>query len=246
MIRFYAPDIETDATLPETESGHIVRVLRKQPGDSLEVVDGKGKLFRCTLLDAHPKHAMVQIDSFKSLPKVWKPQITVAVAPTKHLDRMEWLVEKLVEIGIDRFVPILCNRSERKEIKRERLEKIAVSAMKQSLKATLPQIDEMIPIGGFLHQLEDTDSVKYMGYCDDNTPRSLLACDYVPTRDVVILIGPEGDFTDSELKMAVYGTGFIPVSMGDNRLRTETAALVAVSTIHTLNQAANIINPLEL
>ncbi len=242
MIRFYAPDIESTATLPETESGHAVRVLRKQPGDTIEVVDGRGNLFGCTLLDAHPKHAMVRIDYRTPLPKVWKPSITVAVAPTKHLDRMEWLVEKLVEIGIDRFVPLLCSRSERKEIKRERLEKIAVSAMKQSLKATLPLIDEMVPIGGFLNSLCDSDCLKYMGYCDERTPRTLLARNYVAPKDVAIMIGPEGDFDPVELKMAIYGSGFEPISMGDNRLRTETAALVAVNTIHTLNQAA----PLEL
>ena len=115
MIRFYAPDISHTGTLPESESGHCVRVLRRREGDEVEVVDGKGRLYRGTLLDAHHKHTTIAIFETVELPKVWVPHITVAVAPTKHADRMEWLVEKLVEIGIDRFVPLRCEHSERKD-----------------------------------------------------------------------------------------------------------------------------------
>lgn len=235
MIRFYAPDIDTTPTLPESESGHAVRVLRKQAGDAIEAVDGRGVLYSCTLLDAHPRHAMVRIDSRTPLPKVWKPSITVAVAPTKHSDRMEWLVEKLVEIGIDRFVPLLCAHSERKVIKTERLEKIAVSAMKQSLKAVLPTIDPTTPIADFLHEVSVTGAQKFVGYCDADTPRQLLARACRADCDTIILIGPEGDFSAAEID-ACRDAGFIPVTMGDNRLRTETAALVGVDTIHIVNQ----------
>jgi len=126
MIRFYAPDINTTGLLPEGESGHAVRVLRHRPGDEVEAVDGSGTLYRCRLLDNNHRGAAVEIVERIPLPKVWKPYITVAVAPTKHADRMEWLVEKLVEIGIDRFVPLRCERSERKELKHDRIEKIAV------------------------------------------------------------------------------------------------------------------------
>ncbi len=236
MIRFYAPDIATDAVLPESESGHATRVLRKQAGDVIEVVDGKGLLYTCTIVDPHHKHTLVRVDSVGELPKVWKPSITVAVAPTKHADRMEWLIEKLVEIGIDRFVPLRCERSERKELKAERIEKIAVSAMKQSLKAVLPQIDDTTPLLSFIKEERNAAAQKFVGYCDDSVERRLLAKAYTPGSDVVLLIGPEGDFSPAEIE-ACFKAGFVPVTMGDNRLRTETAALVAADTIHILNQA---------
>lgn len=238
MIRFYAPDIASTATLPESESGHCVRVLRRKPGDAVEVVDGRGALYCCTLLDAHPKHAMVRIDSTVQLPKVWKPSLTVAVAPTKNSDRMEWLIEKLVEIGIDRFVPLRCEHSERKDIKRERLEKIAVSAMKQSLKAVLPAIDETTPIKTFLAEVSKSVAQKFVGYCDADTPRCLLAKTLRPATDTIIMIGPEGDFTKEEIE-ACLSADFSAVTMGDNRLRTETAALTGADTFHIINQASD-------
>lgn len=233
MIRFYSPDIESTQTLPESDSGHCVRVLRMHAGDEIEVVDGKGNLFRCVLVGEHPKHANVQIVSRIELPKVWKPAITIAVAPTKHTDRMEWLIEKLVEIGIDRFVPLRCEHSERKELKRDRMEKIAVAAMKQSLKAVLPQIDDTIPLRQFL--AEDSAAERFVGYCDDAVERKLLAKAYTAGKDATILIGPEGDFSPAEIE-ACFAAGYTAVTMGDNRLRTETAALVAVDTIHIVNQ----------
>ena len=236
MIRFFAPDIAQTGLLPEGESGHCVRVLRKQPGDLIEVVDGKGTLYQCRLIDAHHKGASVEIVGSEPLPKVWAPYITVAVALTKHADRMEWLIEKLVEIGIDRFVPLRCERSERKELKRERIEKIAVSAMKQSLKAVLPRIDDTTPLFQFLKEATQCDCDRFVGYCDADTPRQLLAKAYQPGRDVTILIGPEGDFSPAEIQ-ACFDAGFTAVTMGDNRLRTETAALVGTDTIHILNQA---------
>ena len=131
MIRFYAPDIATNPILPESDSQHCCRVLRMVEGDNLEVVDGRGTLYRCRIVTAHSKRTEVEVFERVAHPKVWTGSITVAVAPTKHLDRMEWLVEKLVEIGVDRIVPVKCMRSERKELKTERLNKIAVSAMKQ-------------------------------------------------------------------------------------------------------------------
>ena len=233
MIRFYAPDILTTATLPESDSQHAVRVLRMQAGDMLEVVDGCGNLYRCRLAVAHAKRAGVEIVETVALPKVWPNRITVAVAPTKHNDRMEWLVEKLVEIGVDRIVPLRCDRSERKEIKTDRLEKIAVSAMKQSLKAVLPQIDEMTPIKDFIASVDDPQ--RFVAYCDDRVERRLLAKNYRPGSDVTLLVGPEGDFSPQEVDLAL-GSGFVAVTLGDNRLRTETAALVACDTCHIINQ----------
>lgn len=235
MIRFYAPDINTAYLLPEGESGHAVRVLRRRPGDEVEAVDGKGTLYRCRLLDDNHRGAAVEIAERIALPKVWKPYITVAVAPTKHADRMEWLVEKLVEIGIDRFVPLRCERSERKELKRERIEKIAISAMKQSLKAVLPRIDDTVTLKNFLAECAASPTQRFVGYCDADTPRRLLAKAYTPGSDVTLLIGPEGDFSPAEIE-ACLNAGFVPVTMGDNRLRTETAALVGADTIHIVNQ----------
>ncbi len=235
MIRFYAPDIETTAKLPADESAHAVRELRRRPGDEVEVVDGRGTLYRCRLVTDDHRGAVVEIVGRVPLPKVWKPYITVAVAPTKHLDRMEWLVEKLVEIGVDRIVPLRCARSERKEIKAERLERIAVSAMKQSLKAVMPRIDPMTSLSSFLSETRCTGEECYIGYCDAETPRLLLAKAYTPGADVKILIGPEGDFSPEEV-VSARAAGYIPVTMGDNRLRTETAALVGCDTIQILNQ----------
>lgn len=233
MIQFFAPDLDVTPILPEGESHHCVKVLRRQPGDEVEVIDGKGHVYSCRLLEAHAKHAMVEILSCRDLPLPWGYELTVGVAPTKHLDRMEWLTEKLVEIGINRLIPLRGDRSERKELKTERLEKIAVSAMKQSLKATLPVIDEMTPISDAIRSTKAAQ--RFICYCDDSVERKLLSHEIKPGTDVCILIGPEGDFSPSEVSLAVEN-GFIPVSLGDTRLRTETAALFAASTVHILNQ----------
>lgn len=233
MIQFFAPDIAVTPVLPEGESHHCVKVLRRQPGDDVEVIDGKGYVYSCRLLEAHPKHAMVEIVSRRELPLPWSFRLTIGVAPTKHLDRMEWLAEKLVEIGVNRIIPLRGDRSERKELKTERIEKIAVSAMKQSLKATLPQIDEMTPVSTVIR--ECTAAQRFICYCDDSVERKLLSHELRKGEDVCVLIGPEGDFSPAEVELAL-ANGFIPVSLGDTRLRTETAALFAASTVQILNQ----------
>ena len=233
MIIFYAPDIERSLTLPESDSQHAVRVLRMQPGDSLEVIDGKGHRFCCRLLDAHSKHASVEIVSRHDMPLCWKQEITVAVAPTKHMDRMEWMVEKLTEIGVNRIVPLLSERSERKVIKTERLEKIAVSAMKQSLKSVLPVIEPLTPVKEFIAGCETEQH--FIAHCDDESTRNLLARTYRPFTSATIMIGPEGDFSPSEIAAALTA-GWQPVTLGDNRLRTETAAIVACDTFHIIDQ----------
>ncbi|MDE7426604.1 MAG: 16S rRNA (uracil(1498)-N(3))-methyltransferase [Muribaculaceae bacterium] len=237
MIRFYCPDIEKSQVLPESDSQHCARVLRMKPGTEIEVVDGLGNLFHCRLLTAHPHHCEVEILKRTPMPKSWACEITVAVAPTKHNDRMEWLTEKLVETGVDRIITVRCRRSERKDIKTERLEKIAVSAMKQSLKALLPEIPEITSFEKFVEDCsQKPDCVrKFIAYCDDTIERKLLAKEYQPGQDAIILIGPEGDFSTEEIQSALKA-GFEPVSLGDNRLRTETAALMAANTCHIINQ----------
>ena len=232
MIQFYSPDIETSLCLPESDSKHCSRVLRMKPGDRVVVVDGKGNRFVCSLLDNNPHRTQVEIVERQTIEPVWKNKICIMVAPTKLNDRMEWLVEKLVEVGVDCIVPIRCRHSERKEIKRERLEKIAISAMKQSLKATLPQITEMLSLREAV--MEFPAAQQFVGYCDKDTPRKLLSQEYKPNVDVNILIGPEGDFSTEEIEM-LTAMNYVPVTMGDNRLRTETAALVGVTTCHVIN-----------
>lgn len=233
MIQFYAPDIETALQLPQSDSQHCIRVLRMTVGDTVSVVDGRGRRFVCRLVDNDAKRTAVEIVSRHDVPPVWTNSITVMVAPTKHNDRMEWLVEKLTEIGVNRIVPVRCSRSERKEINRERMEKIAVAAMKQSLKATLPQVTDMMPLMQAVARFDAPQ--KFVGYCDNNTERKLLSHAYRPDTDTVLLIGPEGDFTPDEIA-ALLAADYIPVTMGDNRLRTETAALVACDTCHIINQ----------
>ncbi len=222
--------------LPESDSKHCVKVLRKLPGDIITAIDGKGHRFTCKITDAHPKRTRIEILEKTEVPAYWPNRIAIGVAPTKHLDRMEWLTEKLTEIGVNSITPLLCRYSERKEIKTERLEKIAVSAMKQSLKATCPEISPMTPFRKFMESANGY-SQRFIAHCDSSQPRKLLSKEYNPGQDTVIIIGPEGDFSEEEITLAL-NAGFIPISLGDARLRTETAAIVACDTCHIKNQLA--------
>lgn len=233
MIIFFAPDLEDSLTLPESESKHCIKVLRKSVGDIINVVDGKGGMFECRIADNNIRGAAVEITKKESLPPYWHFNLTIAVAPTKNMDRIEWLVEKLTEIGVNKIIPVKCDRSERKEIKIERLKKIAVSAMKQSLKAQLPEICELTPIDEFLRNNWKSDN--YICYCHTSIPKLTLSKIVKPGSSVTILIGPEGDFSPEEIELALENN-WIPVTLGDNRLRTETAALVSADTIHIINQ----------
>ncbi len=234
MIQFYAPDIEATGLLPESDSAHCCRVLRMKEGDELAAVDGKGRRFRCRIVEAHPKHTAVEILSFEEVPNHWGVEITLAVAPTKHSDRMEWMLEKAVEIGIDRIVLIKCSRSERKVMKLERLEKVMVSAMKQSLKGVLPKLEEVTGFNEFVESV-GTDVQKFFGYCDESRPRCEFTRSCKPGKPVVIMIGPEGDFSPDEVAHA-ESCGFTAVTFGESRLRTETAALYGVTAVHIINQ----------
>lgn len=232
MIIFYCKDIQSCPELSEEDSGHAVRVLRHVEGDEITVVDGEGHFYRCAITAAHPKHCGVQILSVEE-EQHWPYRVELAVAPTKNLDRMEWWLEKATEMGLDRFIPLKCRCSERKELKTERMRKIAVSAMKQSLKATLPEIDEMTDIKAFLR--ESFEGQKFIAHCMKDAPRKLLSHEIKPGAAVRVLIGPEGDFTPEEVQMA-FANGYVPVSLGEQRLRTETAALASVHTIHVVNE----------
>ncbi|MCH4154750.1 MAG: 16S rRNA (uracil(1498)-N(3))-methyltransferase [Muribaculaceae bacterium] len=232
MHRFFAPDIATALTLPEEESQHAVRVLRLKEGDLIEVVDGIGTTYACRISMAHPKKCAVEITEKQVENKQWNGNIIVAVAPTKNLDRMEWMAEKMTEMGIDRIIPIECRFSERRVLKTERLHKILVSAMKQSLKATLPQLDEMTPVMDAINM--PFEGNKYIAHCEKDMQRRLLAKEVQNGADSFILIGPEGDFSREEINAALKA-GFMPVSLGRSRLRTETAALMACATCHVVD-----------
>ncbi len=225
MQLFYSPDITPPLyTLSEEESGHCVRVLRLKEGDSLHITDGKGTLYRAEVEDAHPKRCTIRIVEEHHEWEKRPYSLTIAVAPTKNIDRIEWFVEKATECGIDRIVPILCDHSERKVIKGERLEKIAISAMKQSLKAYLPQIDPLTPIRTLLE--EPFDGVRLIAHCEEDMERIFMGELIDKGDNVMVLIGPEGDFSKEEIE-AARKAGFREVTLGKERLRTETAALAA-------------------
>lgn len=235
MHRFYCPDIADTLTLGEEDSKHCVKVLRMGEGDTIEVVDGNGTLYTCRITMAHPKRCAVEVTECMQQPPHWGHRIVLGVAPTKNLDRIEWLVEKCVEMGVDRIIPLRCHNSERTVLKTERLKKIMVSAMKQSLKATLPLLDEMTPVAQVL--AEPFEGTRCIAYCDEQLPRGqrlTLTGVYRPGQDVMVLIGPEGDFSPEEVQ-AARDAGFMPVTLGESRLRTETAGMMAVAAIHTLD-----------
>lgn len=237
MHLFYTPDIAETLTLPEVESGHCVRVLRLVEGDEIGLIDGRGTFYRAAIDLAHNKRCKVRILEERSQPAHWVGPIEVAIAPTKNLDRMEWFTEKTTEMGIDAIVPLLCRFSERKELKVERIEKIAISAMKQSLKAVLPRIDEMTPFERYVR--EPFDGQKFIAHCYADEERKLLSQTYKAGSSARILIGPEGDFSPEEVTLAIEN-GYVPISLGASRLRTETAGVVACHTLHTLNEVAGL------
>ena len=227
---FYAPDIAVDPVLPENESQHCIRVLRLKEGDSITITDGKGYLYTAILENAHPKNCRVNITGRQPQKPLWDYNIHIAVAPTKNIDRMEWFVEKATEIGINTITFLNCRYSERHEIKLQRLNKIVVSAMKQSQKSVLPHINEMTDFKKFISM--DYDGQKMIAHCAEDKKISIKEA-YTPGSDLLILIGPEGDFSNEEISAAI-SAGYTPVTLGESRLRTETAALVACHTIHFL------------
>ena len=225
------------ATLPPDESKHCIRVLRMQPGDELYVTSGDGTMCRARIVDPDP--AACQVEITERLPDYGaRPfKLHMAVAPTKNNARMEWFVEKAVEIGIDRITPVICDHSERGALKTDRLERIALSAMKQSLQARLPLIDPPVNLPVFLQNLNSQFSIlnsqKFVCYCVGDDRRTLHQL-YTPGADALVLIGPEGDFSPHEIA-EVLAQGFQPVTLGNNRLRTETAALYALTALNFMN-----------
>lgn len=233
MHIFYTPDVSgTTYTLDETESKHCIRVLRLEKGDEITLVDGRGGFYMARIDDPNPKRCTVAVVKSEQNYGERGFQVHIAIAPTKNIERIEWFLEKATEIGIKRVIPLLCRYSERKEIKNERLEKVMVSAMKQSLKAYLPQLDVLTKFKDLINQ--PFDGQKFIAHCEEQQ-RDLLKNLLVPNQNYLILIGPEGDFSTDEIEMAL-NTGFRPVSLGESRLRTETAGVVACHTFNLLNE----------
>ena len=230
MLTCFAPDLtpaQTTYQLSEEESKHAVRVLRLAMGDAVELLDGRGGHYQAEIAEANPKRCQLRITHHETVAP--RPYFAhVAVAPTKNLDRMEWFVEKAVEIGVERISFLRCARSERRELKLERLEKIAISALKQSGQAWLPQLDEMQDFAAFVAEV--MPNTTFIAHLEEGE-RTALAQVAGTGPGCCVLIGPEGDFTPQEIALA-RAKGILPVTLGNSRLRTETAALAAVFTMH--------------
>ncbi len=233
MALFYVPDIAKDWALPDDEAAHCLRVLRLAVGDTLEITDGKGNLYKTEISSIQGKHCYVQTLDEVSVPKSWQGNIHIAIAPTKNIDRIEWLAEKATEIGLDSITFLSCRFSERKVVKTDRIERIVVSAMKQSLKYRKPVVGEMVDFKKFVSQ--PREGAKFIAHCYDDSERVLLKDVLRVGEDATVLIGPEGDFSPEEVQLAV-SAGYTPVSLGSSRLRTETAGLAACHTFILKNE----------
>ena len=257
MELFYSCDEQGGIlTLDAEESGHCVRVLRHRAGDEISVIDGRGTLMRCVLEDADPRGATARIvervPDFGAHPY----RLTMAVCPTKNIDRYEWFAEKVTEIGVDILAPVIGDRSERKVLKTERLERLVKSAAKQSLKGAVPQVLQPVSVREFIQGVPE-DAIKMICYCFDGEKKSVrkvleeadgsclrpyvrkgqnrpeTAADQpITIPNIYILIGPEGDFSPEEAELALR-RGWIPVTLGNSRLRTETAAIVAAAQVYS-------------
>nr|WP_320000567.1 16S rRNA (uracil(1498)-N(3))-methyltransferase [uncultured Draconibacterium sp.] len=233
MQLFYVPDISgAEVILNETESKHAIRVLRLKEGDEIELVDGKGGFYKARIQNANPKKCQLCIIESQTDFGKKDFHLHIAIAPTKNIDRTEWFLEKCTEIGIDEVTPLLSEHSERKVIKPERLEKILVSAMKQSVKAYLPKLNGLTKLSDLLSQT--TETKKFIAHCNEGEKPHLKNV-VKPGDNVLILIGPEGDFSPEEVDLALE-SGFEAISLGNARLRTETAGVVACHIVNLANE----------
>ncbi len=232
MNLFYQPEITNGIFHLDTdESKHCIKVLRRRAGDEINLVDGRGCFYTARITSANPKRCEFEITAkTEDTPRNF--HVHIAIAPTKNIDRIEWFVEKATEIGIDEISLIVSHKSERKVIKSERLEKKAIAAMKQSLKARLPKINKPTGFTDFI-SIEKTNN-KFIAQVDPENP-GLLGKTASPGTRCCVLIGPEGDFTDSEVNAAIENK-WIKVSLGNSRLRTETAGLVACHILNLINE----------
>ena len=236
MHLFYTPDIDPSHPqyfLSEEESKHCIRVLRLEAGAEVQLIDGRGGFYTAEIKDAHPKRTILQITNIVTEFNKRNHYLHIAVAPTKNIERLEWFLEKATEIGIDEISLIICQRSERKEAKTDRLNKIITAAMKQSLKAYHPVLNEPVSFAKFLSQ--PFTGQKFIAHCDAGEKTNLTA-ELQKKGNYLILIGPEGDFSPNEIDEALQ-IGFKAITLGDSRLRTETAALEACFEVNFLNRS---------
>jgi 16S rRNA (uracil1498-N3)-methyltransferase len=232
MHIFYNNDLSGDITeLGEEEARHCARVLRLKPGELVGITDGKGIFCTARLLNVDARHVTVTIVQRDLVPER-SFRLHMAVAPTKSIDRFEWFLEKATECGIEEITPIICTQSERKVIKPERLNKILLAAMKQSQRAWLPRLNDAVKFKDFVKSYS-SDTPSFIAHCDEGAKNPLRNA-YQPGKDVLIMIGPEGDFSAEEVQLA-HSKGIQAISLGQNRLRTETAALVACMEVNFLN-----------
>jgi 16S rRNA (uracil1498-N3)-methyltransferase len=236
MQIFYTPDIAVGASqyaLNEEESKHAIRVLRLQVDDTLQLVDGRGGFYTARIMDAHPKKTLLAITNVQYEFGKRNHYLHIAVAPTKNIERLEWFLEKATEIGIDEISLILCQRSERKEAKIERLDKIITSAVKQSIKAYHPRLNAIQPYTKLISQ--PFNGQKFIAHCLPGEDKVSLASQLTLQGNYLVLIGPEGDFSEKEIAEALQN-GYKPITLGESRLRTETAALEACFEVNFLNR----------
>ena len=235
MQLFYHHTIDefsTECTFDAVESQHIVRVLRKREGDIMEITDGKGAVFQGEIVQAHDKRCKVKIVSKEIHPKSRNFSLQIAIAPTKNMDRLEWFAEKATEIGVDMIIPIICDHSERKILKTDRLEKVVIAALKQSGQFYLPKITEPVRFEDFIK--ESFSGKRCIAHCVETERHSLKEV-VKADENIQIMIGPEGDFSEKEIQLALQQK-CIPVTLGNTRLRTETAGVVAVHTVILMNE----------
>ena len=227
MQLFFTENTENEFTLPSEESKHITKVLRKKEGDKINFTDGKGNLIITEITTSDIRKTRVRVVEKISKEKQHNYYLHIAIAPTKNMDRFEWFLEKATEIGIDEITPIICDRSERKIVKKERCNRILLSAIKQSLKYHYPKLNKAISFKDFIKL--NFEGGKYIAHCEDSEKLDLKIVSN--TEKTLILIGPEGDFSPHEIEIALENE-FKSVSLGNSRLRTETAGIVAVHTIN--------------
>ncbi|WP_456424184.1 16S rRNA (uracil(1498)-N(3))-methyltransferase [Lutibacter sp.] len=235
MQLFYNSEITTNTqqfTFDKVESKHIVRVLRKKESDKIFITNGFGYLFTSEIISTNDKKCLVKIINVELKKKLWNYYLHIAIAPTKLNDRFEWFLEKATEIGIDEITPIICEHSERKVVKHERMKKIIHSAAKQSLKYHFPKLNNPITFNQFIKS--DFDGQLFIAHCEETDKKSLKSA-LKPSTKTTVLIGPEGDFSIKEIKQSLEHK-FIPVSLGQSRLRTETAGVVAVHSVALINE----------
>lgn len=234
MHIFYCNQIISGrALLSPEESAHCVRVLRLKTGDPVSLIDGLGGMFDAIISTADARQCILEITGTRQVPSARNFNLHIAIAPTKNLDRFEWFVEKSVEIGIDTITPLLCQRSERRILKTERLHKLIISTMKQAMVPYLPVLNELTDFGKFTRSLKGLQGNRFIAHCEESE-KQLIKNALIPGSDVVVLIGPEGDFSPEEIRLALDNE-FIPVTLGQNRLRTETAGLFVCTAINLLN-----------